>query len=121
MRVQIAAAVVGILVALASVSATAQVNPFAKSGFTLTKKDVELLKAASRKLYLGEKVVIGTSEKWSNPKSGSGGAVKLVDTHMYKGMKCRRLQHDITIAKRAEPFRYIIDRCQVPSGEWKML
>ena len=36
-------------------------------------------------------------------------------------MPCRRIQHDITIDGVADPFRYIIDSCQVADGSWKLL
>ena len=121
MRNQLLAVALGSFVALASVGADAQVNPFARSGFELTPQDVELVKAAAQKLYLGETAAVGTVETWSNEKSGSGGTVELVGTFSYKGLPCRRLQHDITVAKVADPFRFIIDRCKLPSGEWKIL
>ncbi len=99
----------------------AQLNPFTRSGFELSQEDLELLSAAAKKLYIDESVPVGTVETWSNPKSGNTGSVQLIGTFDYKGLPCRRLQHDIRVKDVANPFRYLFDRCKTPNGEWKLL
>ena len=121
MRIHTLRATLVAAIALAAVGAEAQVNPFKRTGFELTPQDIELLKEAAKKLYIGEAAPVGTIEKWSNPETGNEGTVELVRTFAHKEMPCRRLQHDITISKVSDSYRFVIDRCKVPTGEWKIL
>ena len=109
----------------ASFTATAQVNPFKQSGFDLSVRDLELLEAAAARLYVGETATLGTVETWENPESGNSGTVVLtgIFSHSYQGSKlpCRRLRHDIRIKSNATPFRFVVNRCRIQSGEWKIL
>jgi surface antigen len=109
-----------VLVGIA-VPVQAQLNPFTRAGFELSPEDIEMLRDAAQRLYIDESVAVGTVETWSNPKSGNTGSVQLIGTFEHKGLPCRRLQHDIKVKDVANPFRYIFDRCKVPSGEWKLL
>ena len=109
-----------VLFALLTGSAMAQINPFQRSGFSLEPQDVEMLKAAAAQLYVGETAAVGDARQWSNADSGNAGTVKLVRIFDEGDLKCRRLQHDIQAKGSADPVRYIIDRCKVPSGEWKI-
>ncbi len=116
-----AAVMIAVVMLLASsLPASAQINPFARSDFELPQDDVALLKAAAAKLYEGETAPLGTIEAWTGAKSGNRGTVELVKIFTHKGLACRRLQHDITLASAADPFHFIIDRCQVSPGVWKM-
>lgn len=99
----------------------AQINPFNRSGFSLAPQDVTLIKAAAAKLYEGETAELGSQETWANPESGNRGSVALAKIFTHKGLRCRRLQHDIVVKDVADSFRFIIDRCRVTSGEWKIL
>ena len=101
--------------------AQAQFNPFTRAGFELSQEDIDMLSAAAEKLYVGEAAEVGTVETWSNPKSGNTGAVQLIGLFDHQGLPCRRLQHDIRIAKVADPFRFIFDRCKTADGAWKTL
>ena len=56
-----------------------------------------------------------------DPESGNYGTVTLTRQHAYKGLPCRRWQHDIRIKTVGDPFRFIVDRCKVPDGSWKIL
>ena len=47
--------------------------------------------------------------------------MELVRIFKHQGLACRRLQHDLTLADTPDPFRFIIDRCQVSPGAWKLL
>ena len=57
----------------------------------------------------------------SNPDTGSRGTVELTRIHEYKGLPCRRLQHDIELKRYKDPYRFTLDRCRVADGEWKIL
>ena len=111
-----------LFVALMLPAATAQaVNPFGRSGFELTNGDITLITEATRPFLEDDTVPVGTVRSWSNPKSGNGGTATLVDRFEQKGMPCRRIQHDIKLKNVADPYRFIIDRCRIADGSWKML
>ncbi|MGE0649276.1 MAG: hypothetical protein AB7P52_15140 [Alphaproteobacteria bacterium] len=114
-------AVIGLTMAWACAAAHAQINPFGQSDFNLEPDDMALIEAAAERLYLGDGVAPGTVEAWSNSKSGNQGTIKLVSKFQYKDMPCRRLQHEVKVVHVAAPYHFIVDRCQVSSGEWKVL
>ena len=110
------------LIVLATTSPQAYaVNPFKRGGFALERSDLALLASAAEKLYLVDGVEVGTVEKWSNPETGNRGIVRLIKKHEYKGLPCRKLQHDIKLKLVKNPHRFIIDRCRTAEGEWKLL
>ena len=110
------------LIVLATMSApTHAADPFKGSGFQLDESDLALLKTAAGKLYLTDGVEVGAVEEWTNPETGSHGTVKLIRKHEYKGMPCRRLQHDLELKRVNDPYRFTVDRCKVADGEWKIL
>ena len=103
-------------------SVIAQINPFSRSDSGgLTRDDLQLLEAASSRLYEADRPQVGATEKWSNPETGTTGTVSLVEVFDKDGMPCRKLRHDI--AKRGETANqvYVSNRCRVQSGEWKLL
>jgi surface antigen len=104
-----------------SAAAAQGVNPFSKAGFSLTKADVAKLEEATRPFYEDATTPLGTARAWNNPESGNGGTATLVSRFEYKTLPCRRIQHDIKLAKVADPFHFVIDRCQVADGSWKFL
>lgn len=101
--------------------AHAQLNPFRRSEFEISESDIALAAAAAAKLYEGEQAAIGDIERWANSDSRNQGTVRLVGIFTHDDLPCRRLQHDIKLASVGTPFRYIFDRCRLPSGEWKLL
>jgi surface antigen len=101
--------------------AAAQVNPFGRAGFSLTEADVAKLEEATRPFYEDETVPLSTARAWSNPESGNAGTATLVSRFKHKDLPCRRIQHDIKLAKVADPYHFVIDRCQVADGSWKFL
>lgn len=116
------AAMTAVLATIAvAVPAHAQLNPFRRSDFEVTDADIRLATAAAAKLYEGEQARIGDFEDWANPESGNQGSVILVGIFTHNDLPCRRLQHDIEIATSGTPFRYVFDRCKLPTGEWKLL
>jgi hypothetical protein len=111
-----------VFAALALPVATAQaVNPFGRSGFELTNGDIAILTETTRPFFDDDTVPIGTAKSWNNPKSGNNGTATLIGRFEQKGMPCRRIQHDIKLKTVADPFRFIIDRCRIADGTWKML
>ena len=110
-----------ILTGLAGLPAQAQLNPFTRSGFELSQEDIDMLKAAAEKLYLGETAPVGKAEHWANVATGNSGTVQLIGLFDHQGLPCRRLQHDITIKNVADPYRFIVDRCKAADGSWKQL
>ena len=105
----------------ATMPAHAQLNPFRRSDFEVSESDIRLATAAAAKLYEGERAGIGDFEDWANPETGNKGSVILVGIFTHNDLPCRRLQHDIELATSGTPFRYVFDRCKLPSGEWKLL
>jgi surface antigen len=108
-------------VVMGAASFSHALNPFKRSGFELSESDIAMLKAAAKKLYLAETVEVGEVKAWNNAETGNNGTVTLTRKHAYKGLPCRRLQHDIRIKKTADPFRFIVDRCKTADGSWKLL
>jgi surface antigen len=101
--------------------AVAQVNPFSRDGFSLSNSDIAMLEEATRPFYDDVTVPLGTARAWTNPDSGNGGTATLVSRFEYKKLPCRRIQHDIKLKKMADPYHFVIDRCQVADGSWKFL
>ncbi|HVR68151.1 MAG TPA: hypothetical protein VMT98_16000 [Verrucomicrobiae bacterium] len=110
-----------IVTALLLSPAAAQVNPFSRDGFSLSNSDIAKLEEATRPFYEDATVPLGTARAWNNPESGNQGTAKLVERFEYKKLPCRRIQHDIKLKKMADPFHFVIDRCQVADGSWKFL
>lgn len=96
-------------------------NPFRGSAFQMDPSDWALLDAAARKLYLEDRVEVGAAETWENPETGNSGTVTLIGEHEHEGMPCRRLQHDIALARVRDPYQFMVDRCRTADGEWKIL
>jgi surface antigen len=107
--------------ALLLTPAVAQVNPFSRDGFSLSNSDIAMLEEATRPFYDDVTVPLGTARAWNNPESGNGGTAVLVERFEYKKLPCRRIQHDIKLKKLADPYHFVIDRCQVADGSWKFL
>ena len=116
-----ALAVLAVTGLLLSAAAAQGINPFGKAGFSLTKEDVAKLEEATRPFFEDPSVPLGTARAWSNPQSGNGGTASLVSRFEYKKLPCRRIQHDIKLAKVGDPYHFVIDRCQVADGSWKFL
>ncbi len=96
-------------------------NPFKKSGFQLDESDLPLLETAAGKLYLTDGAEVGSVEAWNNSETGNRGTVKLIRKHEYKGLPCRRLQHDIELKRVEDTYRFTLDRCKTADGAWKIL
>ena len=117
----LAATAVVMAIVFGGASFSHAINPFDRSGFELSESDLDLLKVAAQKLYLIETVEVGATEAWSNTETGNNGTITLILKHAYKGLPCRKLQHDIRVKNAADPYRFIIDRCKTADGSWKLL
>jgi surface antigen len=104
-----------------STAAAQGINPFSRDGFSLTNSDIAKLEEATRPFYDDVTVPLNTTRAWSNPESGNMGTAVLVSRFEYKKLPCRRIQHDIKLKKIADPYHFVIDRCQVADGSWKFL
>ena len=110
------------LIAVVPLVSQAQTNPFRSSriGSGLTDEDRAAIAAAGRQLYAQPTVADGASDHWSNPKSGNGGTITVLQSFEKSGMACRKVRYDIRLAKRSGPRSYTLDWCKTPSGAWKI-
>lgn len=122
--IRIAAATLAVLLLVVTGAPHAQaqaLNPFTHSNFSLTQGDIDMIRTTTAPFYADDTIPLGTALAWSNGHSGDSGTATLVDRFTHNDMSCRRIQHDIRIKSVADPFRFIIDTCQVADGSWKML
>lgn len=103
--------------------AHAQVNPFRSSriGSGLSQEDLKELGAASRQLYAQDNVANGTTDTWSNPKSGNSGTVTVMDSFQRQGNACRKLRYDIRLKVRSGVRTYTLSWCHMPDNTWKII
>lgn len=100
--------------------AAAQINPF--GGYkekTLTAEDLQLMNAAASKLREDDATPIGTTERWSNPKTGNSGTVTLLQRFRKRDLPCQMIRHDYRHESRGGDFVFDIEVCRLSSGEWK--
>lgn len=99
--------------------AEAQVNPFGRN-IEMSREDMRRLGEAESRLYAQEPPAVGSTETWSNPKTGRSGTVTLIDSFERNGMPCRKLRHDINPRRHQPSYQFVIDRCRLPDGSWKI-
>ncbi len=108
-----------------SMASQAGFNPFGTAGLPLNKQDYQVMSTAAQPLLNDDTLPIGTTEDWSNTKSGNQGTIKLLERFEtnYQGTKlpCRKLQYHVEIKGMADPYNVILDRCKVSDGSWKIL
>lgn len=79
--------------------AVAQINPFARAnGGRVTNGELQLIEAASSKLYKTDNPQVGATERWNNPSTGNAGTVSLIQVFEKDGMPCRKLRHRISMS-----------------------
>ncbi|MGH7152602.1 MAG: hypothetical protein ACREF3_01635 [Acetobacteraceae bacterium] len=100
----------------------AQVNPFRSSrvGSGLNSEDFKTMNATAAQLYERESVADGTNDKWSNPKSGNGGTITVLQSFTRSDMQCRKVRYDIRLKARTGPRSYTVNWCKTPEGVWKL-
>jgi len=81
-----------------------------------TEEDLKLFLDASRKAL--NEMPAGTSEKWQNPVTGSGGELKVLKLFTWQDHPCRQINvANHTIDRRANN---TLNLCQV-SGKWRLM
>lgn len=80
-----------------------------------SKEDLSLMQETARKAL--SEAPDGTLVEWSNPKTGSSGTIKPLDTFQQKGLKCRRAE--VTNKYKALLGGTTLVACEVKKGEWK--
>ncbi|ABI61536.1 RT0821/Lpp0805 family surface protein [Granulibacter bethesdensis] len=111
--------IMGIL--LVSSHAHAQLNPFYTSvdGSALNKSDLATLGKAAGPLLGNEPLFNGSTQPWSNPKTGNSGTLTLVEQYQKDGMSCRKIRYDVMLKRRNAPNVYTLDWCKTAQGVWK--
>jgi hypothetical protein len=98
---------------------------FGLEGLPLTNEDYKLMEAATQPLLVDISLPIGTTRTWNNPRSGNRGTVKLLQRFetVYEGNKlpCRKIENDAHLANVSNLYKFLVNRCQVAGGSWKIL
>ena len=113
------------MVGIASTELNAAIMNFGLTGLPLTNEDYSLMEEAVQPLLTDTSLPIGTERAWSNPRSGNRGTVKLLQRfeaeHEGNKLPCRKIEYDAQIRNSSNPYRFLLNRCQVPDGRWKIL
>jgi surface antigen len=80
-----------------------------------SKEDLSLMQATATKAL--NEAPDGTLVEWSNPKTGSSGTVKPLDSFQQKGLKCRHTE--FTNKHKTLLGGTTVVACEVKKGEWK--
>jgi len=116
MRIPATIAVLGaLLLPLSAVSAIdvrfLKETPIGK----FSKEDLSMMQETARKAL--SEAPDGTLVEWSNPKTGSSGTIRPLDTFQQKGLKCRRTE--VTNKYKTLLGGTTLVACEVKKGEWK--
>lgn len=98
----------------------AQVNPFRTSRTGLNDADLQAMNRAASRLYQQGTVSSGATESWSNPNSGNGGLITVLQSFTKLGMPCRKVRYDIHLSTRRGTRSYTVDWCKTAAGAWKI-
>jgi surface antigen len=100
-----------------AVASRAQMSPFLNDyENTLNGDDMAAISTASERLFDQQD---GASDTWSNPKSGNGGSITVINSFTRDGMQCRKIGYDVRIAGIPETHSYTFDWCKTSNG-WKI-
>jgi surface antigen len=80
-----------------------------------SKEDLSMMQETARKAL--SEAPDGTLVEWSNPKTGSSGTIKPLDTFQQQGLKCRRAE--VTNRYKTLLGGTTLVACEVKKGEWK--
>jgi surface antigen len=121
--VRSAVLVLAFCLGLLPVASNAQVNPFRSSriGSGLSDQDRQMMSDAGARLYENDTVAAGAKDQWSNPASGNGGTVTVLQNFTQHGMACHKVKYDIRLRARTTPRSYTVNWCKTASGAWKMV
>jgi surface antigen len=94
-------------------------NPFRGSSATpLQADDITALSDATHRLLDRPQLQVGSTETWSNPKSGISGTIKAGDPVQRKGLACRVVSYE-TVVPREPARRRTFTWCKTADG-WKI-
>ena len=116
----VAASLGTLCVAFVAIAPADASNPFRRSDFVLRTSDRQVLGEAARSLYLNEAAVPGDTATWRNPETGTAGTATFLGDTQYRGLPCRRVEHDIAIRGLANRYVYFLDYCRTADGSWKV-
>jgi surface antigen len=113
------AIVVGMMVLTVAIGSISAVAARSRTWIPpLTKEDLVLVKEAGRDKMQG--MSEGTTNKWSNPKSGNRGIVILRRVFAQDNLNCQENEHLLQIAGEQSARRYTVTICKYPDGTWKI-
>ena len=99
--------------------AQAQVNPFRSSGRAgLRADDIKLMEEAASKLLARPDLSVGSTEAWSNDRTGASGTVSVEGTTVRHGMTCQRVNYATTRSGGQERDT-VVNWCKTPAG-WRI-
>jgi hypothetical protein len=119
-------ALLGVLLLLApGLSNASTFDIFGPEALPLTAEDFRLMDQADQALTADTALPLDSSRSWSNSTSGDSGTITLLKRfdYMYQGnrLTCRKLAYEFAFASVADQYRYVLNRCQVADGSWKIL
>ena len=122
LRAGLLAALLALVPALSEASS---LGIFGPQGLPLSAEDFSLMSQADEPLLSDAALPLGASRSWSNSKTGDSGTVTLMDRfeYMYQGnwLTCRKLAYEFAFSQVSDRYRYVLNRCQVADGSWKLL
>ena len=125
-RVAFRTGLLAVLLALVpALSEASSLGIFGPQGLPLSAEDFSLMSQADEPLLSDAALPLGASRSWSNSKTGDSGTVTLMDRfeYMYQGnwLTCRKLAYEFAFSQVSDRYRYVLNRCQVADGSWKLL
>jgi surface antigen len=86
----------------------------------LNDADRRAMSAAAARLYQKDTVTNGATDTWSNPQSGNGGSVTVVQSFTKSEMPCRKVRYDVHLRSRRGMRSYTVNWCKTATGDWKI-
>jgi len=109
-----------LIAASLALPALGQVNPFRGSSATpLNADDITALTEATNRLLDRPQLATGTTETWSNPKSGASGTITAGNAVQRKGMACRIMRYQNTVPGPRAQRNATLTWCKTKDG-WKV-
>jgi surface antigen len=95
-------------------------GPATEFNVALRKQDLDIIHHTVNEQVHGKPV--GTTVKWSNPKSHNSGKIALVRKFMRNGQRCETLDYRLINKRKAVgPQHYRLSSCLQPDGQWRLV